>query len=94
MSPQEKSTMMQTLANGWRESGMTQFCYASENNISVHTLKYWLYKGRPKSKSSGSFVQLKSLTTAQEYIIRYPNGIELKLPYGTPAEYIRALINL
>ena len=40
MSPQERTTMMITLANGWEESGMTQKQYASANDLSVYTLRH------------------------------------------------------
>lgn len=92
MSPQEKTTMMKTLAANWQESGMTQAEYAQTNNLSVHTLKYWLYKGK-RAKTS-SFVQVSDLSFGKDFVVRYPHGVELKIPSTTPTAIIRALINL
>jgi hypothetical protein len=36
MPAKGKSAKMQTLASGWRGSGMTQESYARKNNISIH----------------------------------------------------------
>jgi DNA-binding transcriptional regulator YiaG len=45
--------MMLTLVSQWQESGMTQVKFARENNVSVHTLKYWLYKKKEIRGYSG-----------------------------------------
>lgn len=92
MSPQEKTSMMKTLAEGWQESGMTQVQYAQMNNLSVHTLKYWLNKG--KRAQASSFLQVSDLSFGTDFVIRYPHGVELKISSTTPAAIIRALINL
>lgn len=83
---------MENLAKGWQESDMTQLQYAETNNISVHTLKYWLYK-RKKKKATG-FMQISDLYLGQEFVIRYPQGVELKIASTTPISVIRSLINL
>jgi len=92
MSPQEKTTMMVSLAERWPESGLTQARYAQANNLSVHTLKYWLYK-RKRAKTS-SFLQVSDLSFGTDFVIRYPHGVELKISSTTPTAIIRALINL
>lgn len=94
MSPQERTTMMIALANGWEESGMTQEQYASAHDLSIHTLRYWLYKRRESRVSEGRFIELSEAYPAGEYVIRYRSGIELKVPSSTPVAIIRSLINL
>ena len=94
MSPQEKTSMMMTLANRWPESGMTQVRYAEANNVSVHTLKYWLYKRRKCNNLSGGFVQIDEFSLGQEFVIHYPHGVELKISSNTPIAVIRSLVNL
>lgn len=94
MSPQERTTMMKTLANGWEESGMTQEQYASVHDLSIHTLRYWLYKRKGTRVSEGSFIELSDSYPAREYVIRYTSGVELKLPSNTPVTIIGSLINL
>jgi hypothetical protein len=92
MSPQERSSKMLELANKWPESGMTQLQYAETNNLSVHKLKYWLYKR--KGEKATSFVQISDLCLGQKFVIRYPQGVELKIASTTPISVIRSLINL
>ena len=40
----QMNTPASTLADNFRRSGKTQQVYCSENNISIHTLRYYLYK--------------------------------------------------
>jgi len=94
MSPEERSSMMLALANRWPESGMTQVRYAEVNNLSIHTLKYWLYKRKKSGKSSGGFIRLKEFSLGEEFVIRYPHGVELKISANTPLPVIRSLVNL
>lgn len=94
MTKQEKRTMMITLATQWHESGQSQERFARENNISAHALRYWLYKRKDLTVGAGNFIQLKGITPAYEYILRYPNGVELKLPAQVQVSVIKALINL
>jgi len=94
MSPQERSSMMLELANRWPESGLTQIRYAQANNLSVHTLKYWLYKVKRPSNSLGGFIQIKELSMGSKFVVRYPNGVELKISSNTPIAVIKSLVNL
>jgi hypothetical protein len=41
-----------TLADDFRRSGKTQQDYCTKKNISIHTLRYYLYK-KSRSKSTG-----------------------------------------
>ena len=94
MSPQEKTTMMVLLAERWPESGLTQARYAQANNLSVHTLKYWLYKRKRTGNASGGFIQIKEFSMGQDFVLRYPNGVELKISSNTPIPVIKSLVNL
>lgn len=86
--------MMLELVNRWSESGMTQIKYAEANNLSVHTLKYWLYKRRKSENLSGGFVQINDFRLDQEFTLYYPNGVELKISSNTPIPVIKSLVNL
>lgn len=94
MTKQEKSAMMISLANRWRVSGFAQEDFARENNITVHALRYWLYKRKELKQENGAFLQLSGLAMGNEYLLRYPNGIELKLPVQTPVSIIKSLVTL
>lgn len=82
------------LAQQWRSSGMTQTDYASANKISIHTLRYWLYKRKGTASDEGSFLRIKDFSTANEIVLRYPGGVELRLPSATPLSVIKQLIIL
>lgn len=81
-------------AQQWKSSGMTQTDYAMANNIPIHTLRYWLYKHKGSVSDEGSFLRLKDLSTVNEIVLRYPGGVELRLPASTPLSVIKQLIIL
>jgi len=83
---------MLTLVEQWRSSGMSQAEFARENNLTVHTLRYWLYKGDRPPKNPNSFLRLSVPSVSQDIKLRYPNGVELHLPIGTPVSVLRSLI--
>jgi len=83
---------MLTLVEQWRSSGMSQAEFARENNLPVHTLRYWLYKRDRSPKSPNGFVHLKVSSVSHDIKLRYPNGVELYLPPGTPVSVVRSFI--
>ncbi|OQB77705.1 MAG: hypothetical protein BWX87_02750 [Bacteroidetes bacterium ADurb.Bin123] len=78
----------------WQSSGLTQIEFAQSNNLSVHTLRYWLYKKRNPSGESPAFIELRNILNHNSVFLRYPNGVEMHLPAGTPVAALKALINL
>ena len=94
MNTKEITYEKASLAHQWRSSGMTQTDYASANKISIHTLRYWLYKHKRSGSEEGSFLRLKDLSTVNEIVLRYPGGVELRLPAATPLSVIKQLIIL
>ena len=73
---------------------MTQIAYASSNKMSIHTLRYWLYKHKNSGLDEGSFLRIKDFSTVSELVLRYPGGVELRLPATTPLSVIKQLISL
>jgi hypothetical protein len=94
MDAKEKISDTLSLAQQWRSSGMTQLDYASSNNISIHTLRYWLYKRKDSVADEGSFLRIQDFSTVNEIVLRYPGGVELRLPAATPLSLIKQLIVL
>jgi hypothetical protein len=94
MKTQEITSEKSSVAQQWRSSGMTQTEYAYANKISIHTLRYWLYKHKGSNSEEGNFLRIKDLTTANEIVLRYPGGVELRLPAATPLSVIKQLIIL
>jgi hypothetical protein len=91
-----KNIHAQAIASQWFDSGMTQAEYARQNNLSIHSLKYWLYKKEKEKrcKEAGFFVELKNIPGGNSIILKYPNGVELHFPAGTPVQTVKAFINL
>jgi hypothetical protein len=88
------SSQVESLVTGWHTSGMTQTDYAKLNNVTIHTLRYWLYKRKNKSAQTSAFVELKDIFKGHDILLRYPNGVELHIPAGTSLQAMKALINL
>ena len=84
---------MFTLVAKWQVSGHSQLAFANDHKISVHTLKYWIYKYRKQNESSDGFIRLEQITTP-EICLRYPNGVELLIPVQTPIEVLRELVKI
>ena len=91
MTKQEKKSMMLTLVDQWRQSGISQSAFARTQNITLFKLRYWIHKHQQTEQGS-AFVQLNGFSH-QGISIRYPNGVELSLPVQTPAVVLKSLIN-
>jgi hypothetical protein len=89
-----RNLQAEAIAALWSNSGITQVEFAKSNNISIHTLKYWLYKRNKKEAGTGAFTELKSIFKENNILLRYPNGVELHIPPTTSLVSLRALINL
>jgi len=89
MTKQEKKSMMFSLVDQWRQSGMSQSAFARLQNITLFKLRYWIHK---QTEQGSAFVQLNGFFH-QGISIRYPNGVELSLPMQTPAIVLKSLIN-
>ena len=81
------------LVNKWQRSSQTQLEFAKEHSISLHTLKYWIYKLRKKNKNTDAFIRLEQISTP-EICLRYPNGVELMVPAQTPINFLRELLKI
>ena len=94
MSTNYTSQQVKEIVAGWHDSGMTQVDFAKSNNITIHTLRYWLYKRQKKAGTGNAFIELKNVFNGSGILLRYTNGVELHLPAGTSLQTLKALINL
>ena len=92
----------------WKEGGLTQKKYCSQNHISFNTFKYWLKKYQKdkidqKLKSSHSFIPVHMphaieaalpLIEPECITVTYPNGTKVNCPVSISIEQLRTLINL
>jgi hypothetical protein len=88
-----KSQRMYELVNQWKVSGKTQAEFAREQQIGLHTFKYWLQKFRSKDDAQGSFIPLNRIALT-DIRVRYPNGVELLVPAHTPTSTLCSLVKL
>jgi len=91
MTKQEKKSIMFSMVEQWRESGMSQAVFAKSQNITLVKFRYWIQKYR-QSKESGSFLQLSGFSSSYGIVIHYPNGVELTLPAQTPTAVVKSFI--
>jgi len=92
MQDQNKYDQMLQMFRQWQQSGKSQRKFAAENKLNYYTFRYWVEKFGKKDDSPG-FVQLNSRTNSKNSLcVRFPNGIEIYLPAGTPAKTILQLI--
>lgn len=93
MTRKEKSAMKLELAKAWQKSGLSQVDFARVNNIKLETLRYWINKMRQASSEEPSFIPLSGFSSSYGISIRYPNGVELSLPWQTSTAMVKSLIN-
>jgi hypothetical protein len=93
MTLQDKRSMMLTMVEQWRQSGLSQAEFARVQNIKTVKLRYWIHKHRHNEFNGSGFIQLNGMASSG-ISIRYPNGVELVLPLEVPAGYIKMLINI
>jgi hypothetical protein len=89
----------------WKESGLSQKNYCSENGIVYNTFKYWVKKYNGKKKpvkpQVKTFLPIQVNTTPEAYLlghsnneitITYPNGIEIKCPVDISTLHLKTLL--
>ncbi|MEI6684468.1 MAG: hypothetical protein WCO44_17730 [Bacteroidota bacterium] len=93
MTLQDKRSMMLSLVEQWRQSGLSQAEFARIENIRTVKLRYWISKHSKSEYANPGFIQLNGLPSSG-ISIRYPNGVELILPAQVPAGYLKMLISI
>jgi len=93
MTLQEKQSKKAAIVQDWQSSGLSQVEYARIHDYKLTTLRYWISRHREASKSQSGFIQLSG-GGSHGIHIRYPHGVELVLPFQTPAGLIKSLIHI
>lgn len=79
----------------YRESGLSQQAFCERENLSVATLRYWLY--RPEQKQA-RFVQVvapnthESVSTHSSFAVVLLCGIRIELPVEHASKFVLQLI--
>ncbi len=91
MDNTDRKEQMRELVAQWQAIGKSQKDFAAENNLNLHTFKYWIYKFRQDDQSPDGFMRLDGIP-ANEISVRYPNGVEVMIPTSTPSTVLMDLI--
>lgn len=84
---------MFSFIESWENSNLKQKDFTSQHNISMAKFKYWLKKYRNQNKADEDFIQIKPETSA-DYLIKYPNGVEVLVPSNVGSHNLKTLIYL
>lgn len=94
MTLHEKRTLMLSLVDKWKASGMSQSDFALTHQVNLAKFRYWINAQRKGTKeSTPAFIELNGFSHS-DISIRYPSGVELVLSAQTPVVVLRSLINL
>jgi len=83
---------MHILVRQWKESGLSQARFAAQNSLTLVKFRYWIKKLKVPAGEEPGFIQLNGFTP-QNISLRFPNGVELLLPFQTPVTVLNALIH-
>jgi len=93
MSSKEKQQQMFELIEAWKISGETIKDFVARQDIGLSKFQYWHKKYREQNATEGGFIRMHPIG-GMELRLRYPNGVELLIPSGTPPSHIAELIHL
>ncbi len=87
---------MFTLIRQWESGDLTKKAFSRQHQIPVSVFHYWCRKYRENHSPSGFVpIEVECFSDAGSAIeIRYPNGITLRLPVGTPSSVVRAYLQI
>lgn len=84
----------------YEASELSQPEFAAQHQVSVHALRFWLYKLRLEAKKSARFLPVSVVASAPSTARQpaagwveamFPSGVQLRFEVGTDAHYIAAL---
>jgi len=92
----------------WQESGLSQYAWCKQNDLSRNTFKYWLNKYRSDKKQASpvapkAFLPVEFSTSSpkdlpvsitKDITIAYPTGTKVICPANIEINQLRALIKL
>jgi hypothetical protein len=84
MKKSVKEQRMLALAEEFESSEMSLPEFAQHHSIRPGTFQYWVGKSRKLKKSKPDFLSIETpippIIASAEILIRYPNGVEVRLP--------------
>ena len=89
LSREEKLVFWRNHVTGWKASILSKETYCREQNISSHTLNYWLKKLRQPS----DFVPI-NIYRGSSIQLNLPNGIQIQLPTDFCEKSLKRLLSV
>ncbi|MEW5743673.1 MAG: IS66 family insertion sequence element accessory protein TnpB [Myxococcota bacterium] len=93
------------LVEEFRKSDLQQKEFAAKHDVSLNTLRYWLYKRTKlvqlESKPETKFLPVEVVASAApvarrqqppEMVVALSRGVALRFPVGTDTEYVAELV--
>jgi hypothetical protein len=86
---------MGPLVEAFARYGGTRKAFCAEHGIAVHVLDYWRRRLAEAPLPGGGFIELEAPgpAPAPGIEVHYPSGVKVLLPAGTPAAFLRGLID-
>ena len=89
LSREEKLAFWQNHLDGWKASHLPKAKYCEQQNISSHTLNYWIKKLRQPS----DFVPI-NIYRGSPMQLNLPNGIQIQLPTDFCEKSLKRLLSV
>jgi hypothetical protein len=82
------------IAAAWEQSGERQEAFAARRGVSVHALRYWVYKRRGEKPASRMVEVRVSPPTSSAHLVEigFPQGLRMRLAVGTEIAWTSALV--
>ncbi|TEB07895.1 hypothetical protein Psch_01450 [Pelotomaculum schinkii] len=95
MTIDEQSMIRRRQVSDYRASGKTAAEWCSENNLNIHTLRYWLTKCSREAKAGlkqETFIELKQSSVNEVPVIVKIGAVSIELYSGFQGETLREAI--
>ncbi len=96
---ERRKQAMYDLIARWRLSGQTQKAFCQQEQVSLHTFKYYVTRKkteRQQTSASPKFVPVTVSSDKRPHLLKiiYPNGVSVDVANATDAHLLRTLIHL
>lgn len=95
MTLEEQSMIRRQQVKDYLASGQRAAAWCSENNLKIHTLRYWLNKCKHETKADHdreTFIELKQSSIKEVPVIVKIGAVSIELYSGFQAETLREAI--
>jgi transposase-like protein len=96
MKTRKTREIWQEIIKQYQASNQSQTTFSKEQNINVHTLKYWLKKFNQENKEDTTWAELKIKpeSKAPSMITIEHDDIKIHIPHSNDMAFIKDLVTL